>query len=49
MRITWKHQADIESYQKNTLSRGEAMIAQVDARLEKGEVVDFEAEKSTNE
>ena len=39
-----EHQADIESYQKNTLSRGEAMIAQVDAKLEKGEAVDFEAE-----
>ena len=39
-----EHLADIESYQKNTLSRGEAMIAQVDSRLEKGEVVDFEAE-----
>ena len=39
-----EHQADIESYQKNTLSRGEAMIAQVDAKLEKGEAIDFEVE-----
>ena len=39
-----EHLADIESYQKNTLSRGEAMIAQVDAKLEKGEAIDFEAE-----
>ena len=39
-----EHQADIESYQKNTLCRGEAMIAKVDALLEKGETVDFEAE-----
>ena len=38
------HHYNIESYQKNTLSRGEAMIAQVDAKLEKGEAIDFEAE-----